>query len=192
MRQFIYLSNSFCRDVFPDNNSGQFTNLLNEPIPPQHSISITEIYYKPMEWYNIRRANNKIVTEFSEIVKRKINNHWGELHPFGPYRVKCRVTPGLYTSVFDLMRAVVSTMNDAAVDFFRAHWKKYGHGGAESRFGEDHGQWQWDHRTGEHALEVPRWELVKYKLNVNEARAVQDLEEYRWIVPPEYDPNIIY
>src|SRR5438477_6203260 len=143
MRQAIYLSDSFCRDVFPNNNSGHFTNLLNEPIPPQHSISITEIYYKPMEWYNIRETNNKIFMEFSEIAKGKYNHHWGELHPFGPYRVECRLAPGLYTNVVDLMRTLVNTMNEAALVFFRAHWKKYGHGGIENQFGDGH--WAWDH-----------------------------------------------
>src|SRR5438477_2457457 len=110
MRQYIYLSNSFYRDIFPNNNSGQFANLLNEPIPPRHSISVSEVYYKPLEWHNIRKTNNEIIMEFSEIAKRKNHNHLGEFHPFGPYRVTCKVTAGLYTSVFDLMRAVINTM----------------------------------------------------------------------------------
>src|SRR5438477_10032784 len=109
MRQQIYLSNTFSRNVFPDNTSGEFTNVLCEAIPPQHSISVSEVYYKPMGWHNIRSTNNTILMEFSQIAIQKRPNHMrfrDETH-----KVTAIIPNALYTDVFQLMREVLQAMN---------------------------------------------------------------------------------
>ena len=72
MRQQIFLSNTFSRNVFPDNTNGEFTNVLNIPIPPRHSISVSEVYYVPKAWLNVRETNNEIIMKFSKIGRRII------------------------------------------------------------------------------------------------------------------------
>src|SRR5438477_2871410 len=117
MRQQIYLSNTLSRNVFPDNTSGDFTNVLCQAISPQHSISVSEVYYKAMGWHNIRPTNNDIIMEFSQIAVQKNPNHAGAFRP-ETHKVIANIPPGLYTDVFKLMRAIVDAMNHAAVEFF--------------------------------------------------------------------------
>ena len=114
MRQQIYLSNTFSRNVFPDNTSGEFTNVLCEAIPPRHSISVSEVYYKPMGWHNIRSTNNKILMEFSEISVQKRSNHLGGFR-HETHKVTAIIPNALYTDVFQLMRAIVQAMNYEAL-----------------------------------------------------------------------------
>src|SRR5437773_10827460 len=98
MRQQIYLSNTFSRNVFTDNTSGDFTNVLCEAIPPRHSISVSEVYYKPMGWHNIRSTNNKILMEFSQIAVQKRPNHMqGFYHE--THKVTAIIPNALYTEI---------------------------------------------------------------------------------------------
>src|SRR5437773_5996322 len=100
MRQQIYLSNTFSRKVFPDNSSGEFTNVLNVPIPPRHSISVSEVYYLPKNWLNVRETNNEIIMIFSGIGRsdnHTIVDDWSKT-----YKISCKVPPGLYTDIFVL------------------------------------------------------------------------------------------
>src|SRR5204862_8326480 len=117
MRQQIYLSNTFSRNVFPDNTSGEFANVLCEAIPPRHSISVSEVYYKPMGWHNIRTTNNKILMEFSQIAVQKKSNHMGG-YRYETHKATAIIPNGLYTDVFQLMRAIVQAMNYGAMQFF--------------------------------------------------------------------------
>ena len=58
----VYLSNSFCRDVFPDNKPYKFTNYLNEELvlDGEWTVNLHEMCYSSQTWHNIRSSNNKI------------------------------------------------------------------------------------------------------------------------------------
>jgi hypothetical protein len=161
------LSNTFCNDVFPNNTSGEFTNLLNEPIASGTAISLSEVYYAPKAWHNVRDSNNDIIMKFSQI-----GNH------YTTHAVTCRIPTGLYTDVFDLMRAIVSTMNRAAFNFFKGWYGNYGEGG------------DWLARRGQYEREYPKWVLEKTKYDKLRPEALVESKQV-WKIPHDWDPNLI-
>ena len=191
MRQQIYLSNTLSRNVFPDNTSGDFTNVLCEPIPPRHSISVSEVYYKPMGWHNIRTTNNKILMEFSEIAVQKRPNHLGGFR-HETHKVTAIIPNALYTDVFQLMRAIVQAMNYEAVEFFKLYWRMRATIGEDTQFGLYGDGGAWFHRTGNDSLGIPEWKEEEQEHNPWEAKVLQEQFKWRWVVPREWDPNCVY
>src|SRR5271154_2416796 len=62
----IVLSSSLCRDSFPSNHGGEFSNYLNQSLEfddPDESwtVALSEIYYQPDSWENIREGFNEML-----------------------------------------------------------------------------------------------------------------------------------
>src|SRR5271154_1612838 len=60
----IVLSSSLCRDSFPHNHGGEFSNYLNQSLEfddPDESwtVALSEIFYQPDSWENIRDGYNE-------------------------------------------------------------------------------------------------------------------------------------
>ena len=58
----IYLSNTLCKDTYPGNKGGEFSNYLNQTLKlnGSWSVALNELYYIPNTWHNIRKNGNKI------------------------------------------------------------------------------------------------------------------------------------
>ena len=61
----IIISSSFCKDAFPENHGGEFTNYLNrslefDDLNEQWSVALSEIVYTPDSWMNVRDRFNEI------------------------------------------------------------------------------------------------------------------------------------
>src|SRR5271156_4733764 len=60
MSHSILLSNTFCRDEYPENQGCEFTNRLNQPLDVSYGkwvINLSEIIYEPYFWPNIRKSH---------------------------------------------------------------------------------------------------------------------------------------
>src|SRR5271163_4213271 len=67
----IVLTSALCKDIYPDNQGGDFRNLLNKPLifnepGEEWSVALSEISYLPDSWHNVREPNNTIGIEISE------------------------------------------------------------------------------------------------------------------------------
>src|SRR3977135_1881450 len=61
----IIISSSLCKDTFPDNHGGEFSNYLNRSLEfdephEQLSVALSEIVYTPDSWMNVREGFNEI------------------------------------------------------------------------------------------------------------------------------------
>src|SRR5271163_3517983 len=69
----IILTSALCKDVYPDNQGGDFRNLLNKPLVftepgEEWSVALSEISYIPDSWYNVRENHNTIGIEMSNFL----------------------------------------------------------------------------------------------------------------------------
>src|SRR5277367_3235839 len=67
MQEIVYLSNSFCKKDFPNNQAGSFQNKLNKSLAfkTKVKVALSEILYTPGTWDNVRQGNNAIGIEIS-------------------------------------------------------------------------------------------------------------------------------
>jgi len=67
MQEIVYLSNSFCKKDFPNNQAGNFQNKLNKSLTfkTKGKVALSEILYTPGSWDNVRHGNNAIGIEIS-------------------------------------------------------------------------------------------------------------------------------
>src|SRR5277367_3218052 len=67
MQEIVYLSNSFCKKDFPNNQAGNFQNKLNKSLifKTKGKVALSEILYTPGSWDNVRLGNNAIGIEMS-------------------------------------------------------------------------------------------------------------------------------
>src|SRR5277367_4107126 len=67
MQEIVYLSNSFCKKDFPNNQAGNFQNKLNKSLTfkTKGKVALSEILYTPGSWDNVRSGNNTIGIEIS-------------------------------------------------------------------------------------------------------------------------------
>src|SRR5277367_3676074 len=67
MQEFVYLSNSFCKKDFPNNQAGNFRNNLNKSLTfkTKGKVALSKILYTPGSWDNVRTGNNAIGIEIS-------------------------------------------------------------------------------------------------------------------------------
>src|SRR5277367_5344745 len=67
MQEIVYLSNSFCKKDFPNNQAGNFQNKLNKSLTfkTKGKVALSEILYTPGSWDNVRQGNNAIGIEIS-------------------------------------------------------------------------------------------------------------------------------
>src|SRR5277367_1335277 len=65
--EIVYLSNSFCKKDFPNNQAGNFQNKLNKSLTfkTKGKVALSEILYTPGNWDNVRQGNNAIGIEIS-------------------------------------------------------------------------------------------------------------------------------
>src|SRR3981189_2666908 len=61
----IIISSSLCKDTFPENHGGEFSNYLNRSLEfddpnEQWSVALSEIVYTPDSWMNVRDGFNEI------------------------------------------------------------------------------------------------------------------------------------
>src|SRR5277367_1378268 len=65
--EIVYLSNSFCKKDFPNNQAGNFQNKLNKSLTfkTKGKVALSEILYTPGSWDNVRQGNNAIGIEIS-------------------------------------------------------------------------------------------------------------------------------
>ena len=66
MQEIVYLSNSFCKKDFPNNQAGNFQNKLNKSLTfkTKGKVALSEILYTPGSWDNVRLGNNTIGIKF--------------------------------------------------------------------------------------------------------------------------------
>ena len=120
----LYLSNTACKNQFPNNKSGEFTNYLNQPLPNDCSIALNEIAYSPETWYNVRNTNNVIKMTYSQT-----GDYWNPhvVSKPGPYERECRIPVGFYSNVFDLLKAIIAEMNGEMNAYLEwHHGQRYG------------------------------------------------------------------
>src|SRR5277367_4961731 len=67
MQEIVYLSNSFCKNDFPNNQAGNFQNKLNKSLTfkTKGKVALSEILYTPGSWDNVRQGSNAIGIEIS-------------------------------------------------------------------------------------------------------------------------------
>src|SRR5277367_6296710 len=67
MQEIVYLSNSFCKKDFSNNQAGNFQNKLNKSLTfkTKGKVALSEILYTPGSWDNVRQGNNAIGIEIS-------------------------------------------------------------------------------------------------------------------------------
>src|SRR5277367_1743725 len=67
MQEIVYLSNSFCKKDFPNNQAGNFQNKLNKSLTfkTKGIVALSEILYTPGSWDNVRQGNNALGIEIS-------------------------------------------------------------------------------------------------------------------------------
>src|SRR5277367_2392607 len=67
MQEIVYLSNSFCKKDFPNNQAGNFQNKLNKSLTfkTKGKVALSEILYTPGSWDNVRHGINAIGIEIS-------------------------------------------------------------------------------------------------------------------------------
>src|SRR5277367_6531365 len=64
MQEIVYLSNSFCKKDFPNNQAGNFQNKLNKSLTFKTKGKVAlEILYTPGSWDNVRPGTNAIGIE---------------------------------------------------------------------------------------------------------------------------------
>ena len=126
--------------------------------PIKGSIALCEMFYTPNAWYNIRDSNNMIYIKI--------------LHEGVKYEATARIPNGWYIDVFDLMNKVVDAINNAIYTLING--KPYEGG--------------WLDRTGQYAIEEPRWVTRPKPLSNFRPQALPQ-EETVWIVPTDWDPN---
>src|SRR5277367_5370624 len=65
MQEIVYLSNSFCKKYFPNNQAGNFQNRLYKSLTfkTKGKVALSEILYTPVSWDNVRQGNNAIGIE---------------------------------------------------------------------------------------------------------------------------------
>src|SRR5277367_4971101 len=68
MQEIDYLSNSFCKKDFPNNQAGNFQNKLNKSLTfkTKGKVALSEILYTPGSWDNVRLGSNEIGIEISD------------------------------------------------------------------------------------------------------------------------------
>src|SRR5277367_5532649 len=67
MYEIVYLSNSFSKKDFPNNQAGNFQNKLNKSLTfkTKGKVALSEILYTPGSWDNVRPGNNAIGIKIS-------------------------------------------------------------------------------------------------------------------------------
>src|SRR5258708_9725687 len=61
----IFLCSSQCKDTYPENHGGEFSNVLNQSLEfddpnDAWTVALGEIFYLPDSWYNIRDGYNEM------------------------------------------------------------------------------------------------------------------------------------
>src|SRR5271156_5037372 len=116
--KFVYLSNDFCCDVFPNNKPGEFTNYLNEELvlDGQWSVNLHEICYGTQSWHNVRDSNNKIHLRVSNLLDgskpRKTTGRYDKKYEryAGPNPIlECEIPSAEYMDGEDLMQEILDT-----------------------------------------------------------------------------------
>src|SRR5277367_1699425 len=78
MQEIVYLSNSFCKKDFPNNQAGNFQNKLNKSLTfkTKGKVALSEILYTPGSWDNVRSRDTAIGIEISNYpVKGKVYHY---------------------------------------------------------------------------------------------------------------------
>src|SRR5277367_2489438 len=67
MQEIVYLSNSFCKKDFPNNQAVNFQNKLNKSLTfkIKRKVALSEILFTPGSWDNVRQGNNSMEIEIS-------------------------------------------------------------------------------------------------------------------------------
>src|SRR5277367_1156910 len=80
--EIVYLSNSFCKKDFPNNQAGNFQNKLNKSLTfkTKGKVGLSEILYTPGNWDNVRQGNNAIGIEISNYPISNKNYDFKELY----------------------------------------------------------------------------------------------------------------
>ena len=68
----IFLCSSLCKDTYPENHGGEFSNVLNQSLEfddpnDAWTVALGEIFYLPDSWYNIRDGYNKIKVSLTNL-----------------------------------------------------------------------------------------------------------------------------
>ena len=75
----IILASELCKDVFPNNQGGDFSNVLHKPLNftgPGESwaVALSEVSYQPDSWHNVHEPGNTIslsLSNFDTYVNRQ-------------------------------------------------------------------------------------------------------------------------
>src|SRR5271156_590784 len=117
--KYIYLSNTFSKDVFPDNKPNKFTNYLNEELVlnEQWTVNLHEMCYGSQTWHNIGSSNNKIYIRLSNILI-DVKDPYGPSYIIsqttynGPIKIlECEIPIAEYLNGDDLMQQVLNVIN---------------------------------------------------------------------------------
>jgi hypothetical protein len=183
----IILSSQLCKDTYPNNSGGEFSNYLNHPINTYNTlVAITEIYYVPRMWYNVR-PNFKIFI--------KVSGHYFEAnwHAVPPAELVCSLEPGYYVDEQDLVEKILYAINLELWTYFRRI-------GALIQYHLQGAPWSrnsalpdWLKRQGNHMRQQPRTvsytDPRKNDEHTNRALIQEDGELYA--VPPNWDVNLL-
>jgi len=105
MQEIVYLSNSFCKKDFPNNQAGNFQNKLNKSLTfkTKGKVALSEILYTPGSWDNVRHGNNAIGIEISK---------YPVFEDYHPYKE-------LFVFASEIIEAGQFTYSDAAYAIYR-------------------------------------------------------------------------
>ena len=199
----IYLSNVLCKDIYPQNKGGEFSNCLNQTLKfdGSWSVALNEMYYIPNSWHNIRKSNNKILMKISQrqyTTRETLYIFSNRAQANIPYlgnpkyyamsdieNIECEIPIGQYIDVFDLITAIVYAMNVALYEYLarvNADVSIFHHNiqrGTNDAF---------IRRSGQYERDKPKWVIKKDTSNKPEA-----LREDKWVlqIPDGWDPNLI-
>src|SRR5258708_4896400 len=74
----IYLCSSQCKDTYPENHGGEFSNVLNQSLEfddpnDEWTVALGEMYYLPDLWYNVREGFNEIQVSIQNLPVTKVD-----------------------------------------------------------------------------------------------------------------------
>ncbi len=107
----VILSSALCKDTYPNNYGGEFSNYLNQLMCDYTSAAIIEIYYVPYMWYNVRPTTNYILLKLSGV---EIDG--GVIA--SPAELICKIEPSYYVDEYNLIETILYSINKEIYNYF--------------------------------------------------------------------------
>jgi hypothetical protein len=191
----IIVSSELCKDTYPNNTGGEFTNYLNHPINAT-SVALTEIYYTPYMWFNVRKTYNYVLLKLSQVQLKT-----GEY--ISSPELKCTIEPGYYVDEQDLIEKILIAINLEIFNYFvrvgansayydcedpaNSLWSKYWYRDCTAHVNRT----DWLQRKGQYMRAHPQWFQIIDDGNYWRSETLKGGKREVYEVPPNWDVNLL-